>query len=381
MTYAHVIGDLRVAGADGPIDGFGVAKVRGLASNTLIGFAGSVPIGLNLIAAMQHSFSSTILVSTFDNNSSIREALPMRLWIDTWRKVLEETYSEVFPSERRDDGLELLIVNVSGDREFPHLPRPRGWILDLPRPGEESVDISEYFPPLRTVFSIGSGADHDRLVEALQAAASNLPTSGRFTTSTDPMRQPADSSGLFIEKRLQETVRELLGASDDVGPILVSSVVNVNRTRNMTWNNLSSLPPILGTWPEVANALRRTRTAGGALDLSELTSPGEFLSDDQWAARTISLLIAAFDKRLRSQTEEIRDLPGGTKVTLPVGLSRIPPIEGFLVSKYTDGCEFRFLISAAPEDAANGITYRGSEPFELTRSQMQNLIAALNQSL
>jgi hypothetical protein len=375
-TQAHVIADLRVAGAKGPIKEFAVAKIRPLAHNQVIGFAGSVPIGLILTHAMGVSLARARIAAPSYHPDEVGSVVPVDLWLETWCEVIDQSYNEVFPSEWREDGLELLLVTVSHDPQgLAHLPSAVGCTFTLPFPGERGVELTHY-REAGDVFSIGAGADDERLTEGLAAIAKSMRPECHPYGPVDPAVLPKGLSGVFIESQLQELVHTLLGESGQVGPILVSLVVDVNNSRSVTWNDAASLPPVLSNWPAVSNALRRVAN-GDTANLDLIGDPGLFLSEDEDAFHRSEMLSRAFDAHWQGINNETIEV-NGQAIAIPMGLGRQRRVEGFVLRPQPEGCGLHFYFERNLQTHTNDGPRQATDAFWMNETLVGYLISALS---
>jgi hypothetical protein len=122
-------------------------------------------------------------------------------------------------------------------------------LLRCPLPGEsQRVEYKQFSEPIS--LNIGSGADDDELVRAIDRIPDAAACEAKLGDRADPddlVRIP-----LHAERLLQGEVSKHRTAQGLVGPILVSLLVTVSGIQWLTWN--TKRPIILRGWPAVERA-------------------------------------------------------------------------------------------------------------------------------
>jgi hypothetical protein len=243
LLFGYAIADLRVTTPEGPVDHFGVAKIVPVAENALVAYAGSVRVGLDIAERTRKAINQS------------KEQHGVAPFADILVQTAADRYVQRYDDDERAGGLDMLAIVVGRqptDDQTISLPRPSAYVLQMPIPsGEPRMEVVEVSD--RRTFSIGTGADLVALEHALSETAEEYRQvldkgAGRFG-----VRQP--SIAKFIEAALQAVVRELVPEDGTVGPLLVSMTVDEVGHQYHTNNDHSELPPVLGTWAEVEEAL------------------------------------------------------------------------------------------------------------------------------
>lgn len=148
--YATAVSDVKVTWSDGSTQDC-LRKVYAVAPNLVAGFAGSVPIGLDLISNLARSIPPGY--APFVRYIALR-------WSRRARRLLHR-----YPPERRALGCSLMLLGVSPMENLGDAPWARADVAVL----EAATDFRPTFARAGEVVSIGSGSAVEEYVEAIRA--------------------------------------------------------------------------------------------------------------------------------------------------------------------------------------------------------------------
>lgn len=241
---------------------FGVAKLRAMTCNSVVGFAGDLQIGLDLTKRLRGMVENQQTAHGGDVNLVIEP--------DFYPNLLPELsggYANSYPEEQRANGCSLLVLGVSTTRSlFPGTGGPPlafGHILKFPKPAQTGIKLESLSPPGRSI-GMGNGIAEYRKV--LEEATNPTHMWDWYKQVWEFSRLP-DMSDAFREFHS----RNSLAASARGICTQLSEVINDNSSPSISRNLLYAVvtkdqvafganyedlpkdgwPPILTEWDEV----------------------------------------------------------------------------------------------------------------------------------
>jgi hypothetical protein len=241
-TYAYAVSDVRITEAGVPVEEFGVQKLVRLTDTAVLGFAGNVRIGLELMEGIKHEVERS--------GALHYENVPFEVLMFPFMAALEREYPRRYSEQERASTLDLLIISVRPSAE-PPFAEPFGFLFRCPTAEKgPRIEYKQITEPC--VFSIGSGAADtglDRALDLIEDAAATWDVRLRGRTEPEDLIQIP----LHAEQLLQQQIAKHRRAQALVGPVMVSLLITVEGIRWLTGN--AQLPVILRGWPAVKRGL------------------------------------------------------------------------------------------------------------------------------
>ncbi len=224
-SYAYVVADLRVFDREKPIEEFGVQKVLRLTERAVIALAGNVSIGLEIVESTWRQLARPI-------DPDQIKTLPLQALMFPLVGAIEREYEKRFSEAERALGCELLVLALVEDTgEFGW--SPKAFQFRCPLPGEfPKVEYAQFAEP--TNLTIGFGAEIDEYADAL----GQIPSASVWEEKLgrNPSAEELVDIPLYAERLLQNVVTRGQRDHNQVGPILVSTLISAEGLRWATWN-------------------------------------------------------------------------------------------------------------------------------------------------